>query len=66
MKKDGLMEDECNGDMDLGGVKMRYPFPDKQKTINFDYGDYIRFLLLILQFKQINNLKFKACKSSAL
>ena len=48
MKKDGLMEDKCNGDMDLGGVEMRYPFPDKQKTINFDYGDYIRSLLLIL------------------
>ena len=48
MKKDGLMEDKCNGDMDLGGVEMRYPFPDKKKTINFDYGDYIRSLLLIL------------------
>ena len=46
MKKDGLMEDECNGDMDLGGVKMRYPFPDKKKNNKL----WLRWLHTFLTF----------------
>ena len=41
-------------------------FSRQKETINFDNSDTYVPYFWYLQFKRINNLKFKACKSSSL